>query len=319
MTEEIQFRRNHFAPSLPPDEARELFALSVGYVEIETFTYCNRKCWFCPNSTMPERQDKAGNRYMNEDLYLRIVDELASVNYTGQIQFGRYNEPLADRVILDRIIQAKRRLPLAWLYTHTNGDFLTPEYLEELALSGLDELAIQTYLGNEQHWDEADMLDRQSKQIERLGLRISKTICSVPGFRHYHELDYEGMTVRIDARNFDSIGTDRGGLVQIQQERPRTAPCLIPFSRMYIDYTGDVMPCCNLRSDRPEHKEFSVCRLQDGHSISDAFVALHGWRKSLMRFGPKSGPCATCRYDETDVDPSQAGELERLYQLANAD
>jgi hypothetical protein len=56
--------------------------------------------------------------------------------------------------------------------------------------------------------------------------------------------------------------------------------------------------------------------LQDGNSIFQAFAALHGWRKSLMRFGEKAAPCATCRYDENDIAESNAPELERMYQLA---
>src|SRR5947207_599758 len=94
----VHFHADQFEPELSPQRSRDLFKLSVKFVEIETFTYCNRKCWFCPNATIPARQDKAGNRYMDEDLYLRILRDLGSIEYDGQIQFGRYNEPLADRI-----------------------------------------------------------------------------------------------------------------------------------------------------------------------------------------------------------------------------
>lgn len=312
----ITFTRHHFTPNLSPDEARDLFRTSVRYVEIETFSYCNRKCWFCPNARIPQRQDKAGNQYMDESLYLRVLNQLALIDYRGQIQFGRYNEPLADRVILTRLMQARYLLPGAYLYSHTNGDFLTRNYLDELHSAGLNELKIQTYLGNNDRWDESEIRERQDSQLRRLGLTVTKTLSYAPACRMFHETDYPGMLVTLDARNFELIGTDRGGLVQIQQDLPRTAPCMIPFSNLYIDWTGDVMPCCNLRSDVPEHAPYSVCRLQDGHSIFQAFAALHGWRTSLMRFGEKSGPCATCRYDEDAVPESVAGELERVYQLA---
>jgi MoaA/NifB/PqqE/SkfB family radical SAM enzyme len=309
----INFHPHHFRDNLSPDEARELFRASVSYVEIETFTYCNRKCYFCPNATMPERQDLAGNKFMDEALYLRILDELASVGFAGQVQFGRYNEPLSDRIILNRIGQARAKLPRAYLYTHTNGDFLTRRYLDDLRDAGLNELAVQTYLRNQERWDESKILLRQAWQLADLGLRVARPITAAPGLRHYHETNYPGMRVTLDARNFDAIGTDRGGLVQIRKNRPRTAPCLIPFSNLYVDWTGDVVPCCNIRSDRPEHVQFVACRLQDGHSIFDAFAALHSWRKGLMRFGPKSGPCATCRYDEDAVSEGQAENLERIY------
>jgi MoaA/NifB/PqqE/SkfB family radical SAM enzyme len=286
-------------------------------VEIETFTYCNRRCWFCPNASLPQRQDKAGNQYMDRALYKRILDDLESIGYRGNVQFGRYNEPLAERdVILDRITMAREWLPRAWLYTHTNGDFLTRDYLYALYIAGLNELQIQTYLGNDERWDEQAMLKRQAQQLGKLGLKIERIGCAVYGMRHQHKTDYPGMDVWVDARNFDAIGTDRGGLLPIRQEEPRTAPCLVPFSALYIDWNGSVMPCCNLRSDVPEHQQYVACRLQDGFSIFDAFVALHSWRKSLMRFGPKAAPCATCRYDEDAVPATAAGELERIYSAA---
>lgn len=317
MPDTVTFTANHFRSNLKDAEQRDLFRCSVRYVEIETFTYCNRKCHFCPNASIPQRQDKAGNKYMDRALYARIIDELRSIDYQGQIQFGRYNEPLAERKLIGAIIgYARVALPRAYLYTHTNGDFLTREYLDELRSEGLDGLAIQTYLGNGQRWDGFKMLDRQLQQVERLGLRIRKTITAAAGLRHYHELDYDGMYVTLDARNFDAIGTDRGGLLQIRQDTPRTAPCLIPFSTLYVDWDGSTMPCCNLRSDVAEHAQYAVCRLQDGNSIFEAFAALHGWRTSLLRFGEKSAPCATCRYDEDAVSPESAEGLERVYQLA---
>lgn len=310
---QIIFTRNHFRPDLPPDEARELFKASVRYVEVEPFSFCNRKCHFCPNATLPYRQDRKNNQFMEESMFLRIFDELASIGYAGQVQLGRYEEPLADRVILTRIRQIRERLPGGWVYLHTNGDYLTRDYLNDLKDAGLSEVALQTYLGNDQRWHEQAILDQQSNQLRRLGLRVKRPITAAPGLRHYHETDYPGMVVRVDARNFDAIGTDRGGLLPIRQT-PRTAPCLIPFSSLYVDWTGSTVPCCNIRTDL--QPELTVCRLQDGHSIFDAFAALHGWRLSLLRFGEKSGPCATCRYDEDAVPKSQAGELERIYAAA---
>lgn len=313
----VTFTANHFRSSLTREDARELFRQSVDYVEIECFSYCNRRCGFCPNAKIPQRQDKAGNRFMPEDLYLKILDDLASIDYLGKVQFGRYNEPFSERIILDRIRQARERLPKAWLYSHTNMDFLTPAYLDEIADAGLNGLELQVYLGNNDRYDEAEMLDRRKQILNRLGLSLLTTVCSSPGFRHQHVTDYRRMQVRIDARNFAAIGTDRGGLVQIQQHA-RVAPCLIPFSSLYVDHDGSVVPCCNIRSDVPEHASCVVSRLQDGASVFDAFVALHGWRLGLMRFGEKSGPCATCRYGETDVGVEAAEGLERIYELATS-
>lgn len=313
MSTEIRFHPDQLRGDLSPGEARALFRNCVQFVEIETFSYCNRKCWFCPNAALPYRQDRQHNQYLDEALYLRILDELASIDYAGQVQFGRYNEPLADRVILTRIRQASDRLPGAWLYTHTNGDFLTRDYLAELRGAGLRGLALQSYLGNGQHYDEQQMQARQAQQLRQLGLRIVQTFCSEANVRHYHLTNYPGLRVTIDARNFDRIGNDRGGLVDVNPTAQRTAPCLVPFTNLYVDWTGNTMPCCNLRSDMPEHAPYVACRLQAGASIFEAYAALHAWRRSLMRFGPKASPCNTCRYEEASVPPASAERLEQIF------
>src|SRR5262249_13262677 len=154
------------------------------------------------------------SKFISTNLYLDILDDLGSIQYSGEIQFGRYNEPLSFRHdFLGYVRMARRRVPRASLYTHTNGDFLDREYLEELKSAGLDRLEIQTYLGNDQRYDEAKMLAAQDRQLRRLSLKRTKPIAVATGLRHYYETDYPGMTVRVDARNFDEIGTDRGGLV----------------------------------------------------------------------------------------------------------
>src|SRR5262249_55506305 len=68
----------HFTPARTREEAKALFASSVRQVEIEVFTYCNRTCWFCPNSKIDRR---SANTCMDEALYLRILSDLAEINY----------------------------------------------------------------------------------------------------------------------------------------------------------------------------------------------------------------------------------------------
>jgi hypothetical protein len=249
---------------------------------------------------------------MEEALYLRILDDLSDINYSGSITYSRYNEPLAEReIILQRIQQARQRLPRAHLFTHTNGDFVTRDYLDSLRVAGLNTLRIQTYLGNKEHWDDYKMVTRQSKQLARLGL-TGTPIVNRPGVRYMVQTDYKGMDVTIDARNFDDIGTDRGGLVQLRRKVARTAPCFIVFQHLYIDYNGSVVPCCNIRSDVPEHGNYVVGTLGTDLSIFQAYANLSGWRRSLLTFGPKKAPCDTCAYDPPPFNADLAKKLNEI-------
>ncbi|MDR0822180.1 MAG: radical SAM protein, partial [Endomicrobium sp.] len=93
----------------------------LNFIEIEVFSFCNRQCHFCPNSKV-DRHSK--NEFMPEETYISILKSLQEIDYDGCVSYSRYNEPLADRIILTRIKQARQYLPNAFLYSHTNGDYL---------------------------------------------------------------------------------------------------------------------------------------------------------------------------------------------------
>ena len=48
------------------------------FIEIEVFSYCNRKCWFCPNSFIDRRTE---NLIMPEEKYLNILQQLKDMNF----------------------------------------------------------------------------------------------------------------------------------------------------------------------------------------------------------------------------------------------
>jgi radical SAM protein with 4Fe4S-binding SPASM domain len=283
----------HFVPARSREEAKALFAASVSLVELEVFTYCNRTCWFCPNAQIDRRST---NHYMDETLYLRILGELAETDYRGVVTYSRYNEPLADRIILTRLRQARGALPNAFLSTHSNGDYLTRAYLNELREAGLNRIFIMSYLGNNDRFDEVRILERMTTKAAELGLSYTPTIAE-SGERHQFALEYEGMEVYIEGRNYEAVGTDRGKLVTLPPY-VRTSWCPVVFQDLYVDWNGSVVPCCNIRSDAPEHQSYVIDNISGGRSIFEAWAsAAHaGWRRSLFNFEPKQAPCDSCRY-----------------------
>jgi chromate transport protein ChrA len=206
----------HFRRIQDRHEAIRLFRRSVNMVEVEVFSYCNRRCWFCPNSLV-DRQSKT--EYMSEELYLRLLDDLAEADYRQMISYSRYNEPLADRIILRRIEQATQRLPKAILHTNTNGDYLTPGYLAELADAGLRSLNIQIYLGNDDRYDHERMRTKLLRTIEHLELN-APIARDDPGRWLEATTETSGIRMRIYARNFELNGCSRGDSV------PRVSGCV---------------------------------------------------------------------------------------------
>jgi radical SAM protein with 4Fe4S-binding SPASM domain len=287
-------RPEHFSRSLPPDIARRLFKESVQLVEIETFTYCNRTCWFCGNAKINRR---GKNYYMDEDLFLKILHDLASIDYRGRVTFHRYNEPLSDRIILTRVRQARELLPDAELMTHSNGDYLTRELLDELRAAGLNQLRVQVYLGNEERFTDTAVLTRMAQRLRDLGLPFEFTAAQQNAL-YAARVRYQGMEVTFESRNFDLHGVDRGQTVELAARHRRVSPCLIVFQNVYIEHDGSVVPCCNIRGDEPEHRPYVVDKLTPERSIFAAYAnsALAEWRQSLLAYGDKQKPCNTCAY-----------------------
>lgn len=307
---QLQLSPDHFNRAISMERARSLFKASVHLVEIEAFTFCNRKCYFCPNAHIDRR---SGNKYMDEALYLRILSELASIQYDKVITYSRYNEPLADRIILERLRQAREALPEAQLYTHTNGDYLNLQYLDELRANGLNTLRVQVYLSNSARYSEEKIVARMHKRLKALGLPY-EMIINEPNVRHMALVHYQGMEVTFDARNFDILGTDRAQSLEIGKRYQRTSPCFIPFQQVYFDYNGSVVPCCNIRSDEASHQNYIVDDLSTGRSIFEAYAnsSLADWRRDLLTFGHKKPPCDTCSYEAPDYDLILATQLEQI-------
>jgi len=275
------------------DLNKKYFKENLKLIEIETFSFCNRKCWFCPNSFV----DRISfNKVMSEETYLNLLDQLAEINFDGELTYSRYNEPLAKKeIILKRISQAREKLPNATLRTNTNGDYINREYVEELIDAGLNQLWIQQYLANHERYDHEKMRSRAEKKIKKLGLP-AKVITDIPECKLEYDLSHRGTTIHIRSRNFELDGSSRGETVPIAGDYVRTQRCMQVFNNMYIDYNGQVMVCCALRSDVKGQESGIMGNIADD-KLWNIFSneKYNPWRKHHEKDGPKEGFCKTCR------------------------
>lgn len=304
-------REELFRELTDPALQRQLFAANVGRVEVETHSYCNRRCDYCPNVT----GDRLGpNVRIKPEIYAKLLSGLAEISYAGAYVLNSYNEPLYDRAILDRIAEARAALPKARLMLYTNGDYLTPDYVTELAAAGLNYMHVSIHLKQGDVYTEAYVLNRIAEIAHRTGLqaRFDKV---VPGSHIIARFDTPLLVMETRALNFAQHGNDRGGLLpELSPKATRTAPCSFVFNHFNIGFGGNVVPCCHIRSDRPEHARHVIGNLGQASSIFDvAFSAkAAAWRRGLVNEQEKSGPCATCSA------PFMGGEQRRkLFGQAN--
>jgi len=311
-TEAIPVFPGHFGGTPDDSTKQQLFKATVQRVAIEVSSYCNRRCWFCPNASgkRSERQS-----YLDESLFLSVMRDLGTIDYGNTLMFHQYNEPLAARhIILRRVSQAKALVPRAVLHIVTNGDYLDKGYLEELEAAGVQAITVSLYDGHEDGPPCAILA-----MADKLGLASEVT-------HHRGEHSYTGhishgsCQITIVVRDLNQAGYDRGGLVNIANRPQRTSPCFAPFIDIDIDYHGNVLPCCNVYCDDERHAPYATGNLHDGNSIFEHYTnrATALWRRRLFQFRPSGAAlCLTCSRHEFPMLCTDANiaVLERLRRV----
>lgn len=177
-----------------------------GGICIEVNSDCNRACPYCPRSAYERKK----NCRLGLPAIQIIIGQLKEVNFTGDINFTGYNEPLTDDRILEISHLFRMNFPKNKIRIYTNGDFLSPGLLEKFNADNI--LLHVTLHGPPQ---EAKKMFRQA-----------------PG----------NVLVRRDIDK--SILSSRGGLVRVGIQENRDF-CINPYTHCYIDCEGNVILCCD--------------------------------------------------------------------------
>ena len=274
---------------------KHIFKKNVEHVEVGIFSYCNRKCWFCSNSIIDESKK---NIFMDENIFLKILNELSSINYSNNISLHRYNEPLYNKeVLLKRLRQVREYLPNAHIGINTNGDYLNIEYLKELNEIGVNQLIIAYYYDYNDKNTPFDIdniiAPEMDKFINKLQLKPIEIIKNDITYRII--LKYGNINIIYKANNMNVLATDRGGTIKTLSNNHRYRQCSLLNVQSVIDYDGSYVICCHVRSDIPEHQKYIIGNIKD-NSIFELFTnnKIINFRKELLRNELKHGACKHC-------------------------
>jgi hypothetical protein len=94
----------------------------------------------CPQSVSP-----AGNKRMTEAMFLKALNALRAINWTGTVGYIHFNEPLLDKRIVDLVKLTKEILPGSSPAISTNGDALTFSLMDRLVKAGLWQITISNH------------------------------------------------------------------------------------------------------------------------------------------------------------------------------
>ncbi|MDP4028259.1 MAG: radical SAM protein [Gallionella sp.] len=305
--------REAFTPATNRESARALFARSVERIEVETHSYCNRRCDYCPNAV----GDRLGaNQRMADDIWHLLLSNLREIDYAANFIFTSYNEPLADKIILQRIREAREYIPRARTMIYTNGDYLKPDYLAELAQAGLDYLHISIHTRPGDKYNDIHALNHIAKLVKRMGTSVHFQSLK-PNEFVIAKMPHPSMEIEIRAINYYRHGTDRGGLLDGFNKTPaRTLPCHFPFAHFHMGYEGTVVPCCHIRSDAQAHQPYRYGNLRDFGSIFEAYASRVAteWRRHLISFEAKQVPCDTCAAPFMSQDPKALHQIQAAWE-----
>ena len=286
-----------FDVNLHSDTVRDLFFKYVRHVEIENHNYCNRVCWFCPNSLIDRRSTTI---LMRDQIFNKIIDDLKSINYAQGLLWTRYHEPLAHSLFFKRVKHARAQLPKASLVAYSNGDFLNRGTLTLLEDAGLDRLHISLYLPRGKERNHAALERALENLSTRVGLSITQTSSE-------YILTKSSIYVTVRNHSFlpekgaDHVST-RAGMINLPGTTTyqRYATCYLPLHSVNIDYNGTCVLCCHTLSDAPEHNGAVVGDLRDeGYSLFDFYRELAPFRAALLSPKPRTGVCRKCNVGDT--------------------
>lgn len=189
-------------------------------IEIETINKCNGECSFCPAN---RHNDKRPLMKMEDEVFRKIIIELAEWGYAGRIGLHSNNEPLLDPRIMDFAAFAKINLPDAKVYMYTNGTLLTVEKLKKL-MQHLDYIVIDNY-------NDALELNEEIKPIQEI---LKK------------DMDLE-RRVQIHIRKRQEVLGTRGGKSPNNNGKDYVRPysCFLPFIQMVFRPDGKLSFCCS--------------------------------------------------------------------------
>ena len=263
------------------------------YIEIETSTYCNRRCSWCPNSVYDRGTSQ---RLMDQQLFKKILADLGNLQYTGEIALHNYNEPLLDPNINSNIRLVGEYVPSAKKLVLTNGDFLTRKRLEELVDLDVSLVRVSLY---------KPMNSKSIEQAERLqsSLGLEKGTISRSAYGISISSNLSGTTVRHYIPNRDRF-TSRGGILG-DKGTDLDSFCFLPFSSCAIDVDAYMKICCEIYPQNAEHFQSGIVGSLATESFEDLWLGdmMNKIRKALLHYERINPICATC--EETPKSASK--------------
>ena len=194
-------------------------------IQIQTQTYCNLNCQFCPNNKIKREHGE-----MTLKLYNDIINQLSVIKYSGEILLYLHCEPLLEKRMPKLIKIARKKCPNAVIGLFSNGTQLTNNLMNELFNSGLSFLRINDYT----------MVQEKIHKIKEI-YDIKSKIMNFVSYPKYKDR----IKIFTYFQNIRKMSNRSGLMEGIGIPTPLNLFCNRPFEQLYINFKGEALFCCN--------------------------------------------------------------------------
>jgi MoaA/NifB/PqqE/SkfB family radical SAM enzyme len=280
--------------------------LMPGFIELETSTYCNRRCSWCPNSKYKRSQLR---NFISFNLFMKIINDLKEINYDGQLALHNYNEPLLDPNLYKYLGIIKTKLPKAKVVLFTNGDYFEKIVLKKLEKNGVFSICISLHdaIGKDNY---KEVLFNNLKKIGKEDYRL-KDVSDV--FGRKYKIDSSGMQIIYYVPN-PKMMTSRGGIIKNLEKSNKNIFCFLPFSSSAIDYRGNMKICCEVYPENNLHKKIGLIGNLKKKSFSDLWFSnkYNLLRKSFLSNNIKNRLCLKCLRNNNNIHHKKISEWKKF-------
>ena len=130
---------------------------------MEITNICNANCTFCAY-----RYQKKKKKVLNFNNYKRIIDEYSDLGGGPLGLTPTVGDPLVDPDILNKIEYARSKKNITSIFLYTNGILLNKFGYKNILDSGLDRLAISTYVGSREGYIKYYQKDQYKNVIQNI-------------------------------------------------------------------------------------------------------------------------------------------------------
>jgi MoaA/NifB/PqqE/SkfB family radical SAM enzyme len=220
-------------------------------VSLEINTDCNYKCPFCPQSSFQRPV-----RYITQQGFQRVLDELKSLDFSGQFILSVNNEPFLHPLLLDFCTLVSDELPKATACLISNGALIQEEHILCLAkLARPPRITIDDYTPDH-------------RIIKRVGAWLVRP-------------ETKTLLIEFKERSWGEIISNRAGnqagLTTVPADY-RDITCAWPFGGLFLNPELKVFLCCS------DYRHEMIVGDLNKESLMDIWMgpALCGVRKAML-------------------------------------